>query len=98
MAVAGSDYYGGGLNWELRAANGGKRPQKAENAAARKEEEVGVRQLARRGCGSSRRALLGGEGTVGRRSDPVTIEHRGGARRWQRCSKGSRAGQLLRKE
>ncbi|RRT45103.1 hypothetical protein B296_00034511 [Ensete ventricosum] len=48
---------------------------------AREEEEAAVRQPAGSGCGSSRRALLGGEGAVGQRSDPVTIEYRGGARR-----------------
>ncbi|RRT32356.1 hypothetical protein B296_00055812 [Ensete ventricosum] len=49
---------------------------------AGEEEGAPVRQPARRGCGNNRKALLGQEGTVGRRSDPVTIKQRGGTRRW----------------
>ncbi|RWW42401.1 hypothetical protein BHE74_00052051 [Ensete ventricosum] len=62
--------------------------QEAENAAAGKKEESAVRQPARSDCDSSRRALLGGEGAIGRRLDHITIERRGGACRLY-CSKGN---------
>ncbi|RWW54224.1 hypothetical protein BHE74_00039245, partial [Ensete ventricosum] len=52
----------------------------ARGAVAGEEEGATVRQPARRVCDSSRRALLGREGIVGRRSYPITIKQRGGAR------------------
>ncbi|RWW64069.1 hypothetical protein BHE74_00028717 [Ensete ventricosum] len=57
--------------------DGAEAPQEVENAAAGEEEEAAVRQPVGSGCDSSR-ALLGGEGAIGRRSDPVMIEQRGG--------------------
>ncbi|RWW79116.1 hypothetical protein BHE74_00012611 [Ensete ventricosum] len=48
-----------------------------------KEKVVGSRECSDRGGSGfdgSRRALLGGEGAVGQRSYPITIEQRGGAR------------------
>ncbi|RWW75913.1 hypothetical protein BHE74_00016006 [Ensete ventricosum] len=53
----------------------------SRECSGREEEEAAVRQPTGSGCGSSRRALLGGEGAVGRRSNPITIKQRGGARR-----------------
>ncbi|RRT42763.1 hypothetical protein B296_00026376 [Ensete ventricosum] len=54
----------------------------ARGAVAGEEEGAAVRQPARRVCDSSRRALLGRKGIVGRRSYSITIKQRGGARRW----------------
>ncbi|RWW46099.1 hypothetical protein BHE74_00047995 [Ensete ventricosum] len=62
--------------------------RRISGVVAGEEEGAAVKQPTRRGCDNSRRVLLGREGTIGQRSDLVTIKQRGGARRWQRCNGG----------
>ncbi|RWV93817.1 hypothetical protein GW17_00043697 [Ensete ventricosum] len=82
-----------GAGMTVRRFGTGHAQQKEWSISYQEEEGAAVRQSTRRGCDNSMRALLGREGTVGRRSNPITIKQRGGARRWQRCNGGLTAGE-----
>ncbi|RRT65289.1 hypothetical protein B296_00018882 [Ensete ventricosum] len=66
------------LQWRTQLGATGvwwkKKSQEAKNAAVGEEEEAAVRHRTGNGCDNNKRALLGREGVVGQRSDPVTIE------------------------